>query len=74
MELVQSAPRLVHRAQAEITTARESAVRRFVGENAFIFEAGPSKFDLCPLHVAVYALWAHRQVPDEWYRTEDSFL
>jgi hypothetical protein len=68
------APRLVHRAQAEITTALESAVRRFVGENAFIFEAGPSKFDLCPLQVAVYALWTHYQIPDDWYETGDSFL
>lgn len=67
-------PRLVHRAQSEVTTALESAVRRYVGENAFIFEQGASKFDICPLQVAVYALWTHSVVPDEWYETEDSFL
>lgn len=69
-----SHPRLAHRAQAEVTTALESATRRYVGENAFVFEEGGSGFDLCPLRVVVYALWMHRIIPDDWYEVGESVL
>lgn len=67
-------PRLAHRGQAEVTTALESAVRRYVGEKAFVFEEGPGKLDICPLQVVVYAHWLHRIVPDDWYEIGDSIL
>lgn len=71
--LGQDTKRLAHRAQTEVTTALESATKRYTGENAFVFESG-GVIDICPLQVVVYGLWAHHQVPDDWCNVLETFL